>query len=499
MWELVERAAAQWPDDPMLVSRQGDRCSFAEFRDRAARMAAGLAALGVGEGTIVSWILPTWVDTVVLAAALSRLGAVQNPIIGISRDREVAFCVGESHSQLRITPETFGGFDFAAMGARIGESQPHLRHVVVGPGSFPNGDPLLLDDPAEPAPDTTTWICYTSGTTASPKGARHCDATVGAFSTAMGERMQVEHGDRYALVFPFPHIGGIGLLFLSLRTGCTHLLDDAVDPVATVRFLADNDCTHAGTGPAFFNMFLAAQQHQTEPLFPHLKACPSGGTPTPATYHERIRDELGGVVVCSYGLTEAPVLSCGRVTDPAEQLQRTEGQPLPGVEVRVVGSDGSILATGVAGEICVRGPQVMLGYQDPALDVAAFDGDGFYRTGDLGHLDSNGCIVITGRLKDVIIRNGENISATEVEGFLHGIDGIVEAAVVGLADERTGETVCAFVVCASEPLSLEEVRAALTDAGLRRHALPTRLEICSTLQRNPAGKVLKSELLAGIA
>ena len=495
LWTLVEHAADQWPDDPMLLSRQGDRCTFAEFRVRALEMAAGFADLGVARGDAVSWILPTWVDTVVLAAALSRLGAVQNPIIAIYRDREVGFCVGQAGAKFLITPQRFGGFDFATMGERVVSQNAGVSHLVVEPGAFPRADPSALPLVSAPEVRDTRWICYTSGTSADPKGARHSDATVGSFVAAMGTCMDVVHGDRYALVFPFPHIGGIALLFLTLLTGCTQLLDETVDPVATIEFLAAERCTHAGTGTAFFNMYLAGQQRRTEPLFPHLKACPAGGAPTSAAVHQRVFAELGARVVSSWGLTEAPVLTSGRLSDPPEVLASTEGRALPGVEIRVVDPDGGQCPPGSPGELRVRAPQVMLGYQNPDLDAEAFDADGYFCTGDIGVIDHDGYVAITGRLKDVIIRNGENIAAREVEDLLHAMPGVTDAAVIGLPDARTGESVCAVIVAVDGGPSLDEIHASMTASGLRRQALPGRVVVRDILPRNPAGKVLKRQLI----
>jgi acyl-CoA synthetase (AMP-forming)/AMP-acid ligase II len=495
LWALVDHAAQRWPDDPMLVSRQGDHCTFSEFRDRARRMAGGLAGQGIARGDVVSWILPTWVDTVVLAAALSYLGAIQNPIIGIYRDHEVSFCVDQTKARFLITPDQFAGFDFAAMGQRIVLNRAGLSHIVVSPGSFPAGDPSSLVATVAAGPRQTQWICYTSGTAADPKGARHADATVGAFAAAMAECMDVIHGDRYALVFPFPHIGGIGLLFMTLTTGCTHLLDDTVDPHDTVEFLAQQRCTHAGTGTAFFNMYLALQQTRSDPIFPDLKACPAGGAPTAAALQRRVERELGAPVVSSWGLTEAPVLTSGRLTDPAHKRATTEGRPLPGVDLRVVGDDEVLRPTGVPGELRVRSPQLMLGYQDPALDADAFDAQGYYRTGDVGVIDDEGFVTITGRLKDIIIRNGENISARDIETLLLEIDGISDAAAIALPDARTGEAVCAVIVVRGTAPTLDDIRGALTAAGLRRQALPSHLVVRDALPRSPAGKVLKRLLV----
>ena len=487
LWTLIDVAAERWPDQPMLVSRQGDTATFAEYRERTLHMAAGLADLGVGRGDVVTWILPTWVDTVVLAGALSRLGAIQNPIIGIYRHREVEFCARQSKATLLISPGVFGSFDFGAMATAVAAEVPGLRTLTVEPGTFPTGDPETLPSVALPAPDEARWICYTSGTTADPKGAKHADQTVGAFPGPMGERLDVQLGDRYALVFPFPHIGGIGLLFMALQRGCTHLLDAVVDPTETIGFLSAQNCTHAGTGTPFYLMYLAAQEALDRPLFPNLKVCPGGGAPIPPALHARIVAELGGVGVASgWGLTEAPVLTNGSVADPDEKLATTEGRALPGVDL-----------IAVDGELRAKGPQVMLGYVDGTLDADAFDADGYYRTGDLGVIDAEGYVTITGRLKDVIIRNGENISAKEVEDLLFGFAEIAETAVIGLPDERTGESVCAVVVpAAGHDVTLELVAARLEASGLRRQAIPSRVEIVDALPRNPAGKVLKRDLQA---
>ncbi|GJM37222.1 MAG: cyclohexanecarboxylate-CoA ligase [Acidimicrobiales bacterium] len=499
LWALVEHGAATWPGAPMLRSRQGDGATFAEYQDRAERMAAGLAAHGVEAGDVVSWILPTWVDTVVMASALARLGAVQNPIIAIYRDREVGFCCRQAGSTLLITPGEFGGYDFAAMGERVAADIDGLDHLVVAPGQFPDGDPATLDAPVHPGPTDVRWLTYTSGTTADPKGARHTDQTVGAVPVALAARLDVRAGDRYSLTFPFPHIGGIALLYMAFQTGCTHLMDETVDPVETVHFLSEHDCTHAGTGTPFYLMYLAAQAALPEGqrLFPSLKVCPGGGAPIPPAIHHRLVSELGGVGVASgWGLTETPVLTNGDIRDPDEKLATTEGRAMPGVDLIAVAEDGTVCARGVEGELRAKGPQVMLGYVDAALDADAFDADGYYRTGDLGIIDEEGYVVITGRLKDVIIRNGENISAKEVEDLLFAHEGVADVAVVGLPDERTGERVCAVVVAAdaAAELTVGGLGASLRDAGLRTQALPERVEVVDALPRNPAGKVLKREL-----
>src|SRR5439155_3787400 len=270
------------------------------------------------------------------------------------RDREVRHCCAQAGATVLLTPAEFRGWDFGAMGRRMADEVPGLVPVVVGPDDFPRAEGHALP-PAVPPPaaGATRWICYTSGTTSAPKGARHGDAALDAVAAAMAERLAVESTDRYAGVFPFPHIGGILLLFMALQSGCVLLLDETFDPVTTVDFLAREEATHAGAGTSFHLAYLAAQRTRpNERLLPALKCCPGGGAPKPPTIHEEVQRELGGAgVVSGWGLTEAPILTMGAVGDPDDELAVSEGRPMPGVRIRV--SD--------AGELQAKAPQVMLG------------------------------------------------------------------------------------------------------------------------------------------
>jgi acyl-CoA synthetase (AMP-forming)/AMP-acid ligase II len=195
------------------------------------------------------------------------------------------------------------------------------------------------------------------------------------------------------------------------------------------------------------------------------------------------------------------MIAMAAITDPSDKLAHTEGRPSPGNEVRIVAPDGRVLAAGIDGEICAKGPHLMAGYVDPALNDEAFDDDGFFHTGDLGHLDEDGYVVVTGRLKDVIVRKAENISARELEDVIHTHPEVAEVAVIGLPDAERGEMVCAVVVPRRA-----ETAPALDDicSHLRRHEimvqkLPERLEIVAELPRSDTGKILKADLRARFA
>jgi acyl-CoA synthetase (AMP-forming)/AMP-acid ligase II len=494
LWELVEQRAARTPDAPLTVDEAGDVLTFGELRTDAERVAAGLAALDVGAGTVVSWQLPTWCSSFVLVAALARLGAVQNPILPIYRSREVGFVVRQAGTRLLVVPGVWRGFDHAAMGADLAASTEGLV-VLVADRVLPDGDPATL--PPAPPPGEVRWLFYTSGTTADPKGARHTDATIRAAATGMAERLALRPDDRHGLVFPFTHIGGITWLFASLLVGSGNVITEAFDPVATPALLQREDVTLAGSGTPFHLAYLAAQRAAPDrPLFPSVRAFPGGGAPKPPQLHHDVKAELGGVgVVSGYGLTEAPLLTMGSVEDDDDALARTEGRPMSGVALRLVTTDGRVAGPGEEGEVRAKAPQVMVGYVDAALDADAFDDEGWFRTGDLGRLEPGG-LVVTGRLKDVIIRKGENISAKEVEDLVYAHPKVADVAVVGLPDPVLGERCCAVVVCrdAADPLRLDELVDHLEGTGLMRQKFPEQLELVDALPRNPSGKVVKTAL-----
>jgi acyl-CoA synthetase (AMP-forming)/AMP-acid ligase II len=501
LWGLVERRASQTPDAPTAVDERGETLTFGALKDRAERVAAGLQANhGIGADDVVSWQLPTWIESMVLVAALARLQAVQNPILPIYREREVGFIVPQAQTKLLIVPSTFRGFDFAAMARGIAEKAGGVE-VLLADRVLPEADPSTLP----PAPQPTSaesapvrWLFYTSGTTADPKGAQHTDHTIAAASEGMNERLALVPEDRAALVFPFTHIGGIIWLFSSLMVGFVNVIDEAFDPEKTTAYLSEQDVTLAGSGTFFHMAYLKAQRANPDArLFPSVRAYPGGGAPKPPQLHHEMKDEVGGVgIVSGYGLTEAPIISMASVADTDDVLAHTEGRATPDVQLRVVTLEGADAGPGEEGEIRAKGPQMMRGYLDASLDAEAFDEDGWFRTGDLGNLDADRNVTITGRLKDIIIRKGENISAKELEDALFGHPKIADVAVIGVPDPESGEIACAVVASSdsADPVTFEEMQAFLQEQNVNKRKWPERLEFVEALPRNPAGKVLKQDL-----
>ncbi|CAN5637249.1 cyclohexanecarboxylate-CoA ligase [soil metagenome] len=502
LWELVEARAAASPHEVMTGDETGQTATFLEYRATAEKVAAGLHAEGVRAGDVVSWVLPTWHGSLVLTAALARLGAIQNPIIPIYREREVGFVTRQAGTSLLIVPGEWRGFDFEAMAVRIAEEAPNPPTVMVAERALPEGDPDDLPPAPEPPPtraeEPVTWLFYTSGMTADPKGARHSDGDLIVTARGMCDRMLCREGDRNLMAFPVTHIAGPLWLAASLMYGLVNVITEGFDPKATPALASKEDVTLAGSATFFHMAYLAAQRAAgDEKLFPSLRLCPGGGAPKPPALHTEIADELGGMgIVSGWGLTEAPILTMGSAHDPDDKLATTEGRAMPGVLLRAVDLDGVEVGAGEEGELRAKAPQMMRGYLDASLDVDAFDEDGWFRTGDLGVIDDQGYVRITGRVKDVIIRKGENVSAAEVENLLYEHPKVSDVAVIGLPDADRGEMVCAVVSGpeGSDALGFEEMVEHLKAKGLRTQALPERLEVVDAIPRNASGKIPKHEL-----
>jgi acyl-CoA synthetase (AMP-forming)/AMP-acid ligase II len=439
--------------------------------------------------------LPTWIEATIVTGALDRLGAIQNPMLSIYRDREVGFIAAQLRTKWFVVAGQWRGFDYAAM---VGQFCDNVMCIERGE-PLPTGDPATLPPPPADS-ERIAWIMYTSGTTADPKGAMHRHLSVASMTHSMCDRLAITPEDRSALAFPFAHLGGINWLMAALMSGCRLILIESFNDPDAIPTLSREGVTLAGVTTAFHLAYLAAQRAQPGvTLFPAVRAYPGGAAPKPPQLHYDLVREVGGVgIVAGYGLTEGAMLGMSAVWDPPDKLAHTEGRPADGMEIVAIGDDGAVLPPGVDGELRVRGPHMFVGYVDAALTAAAFDDNGFFRTGDIGHLDADGYVVITGRLKDVIIRKGENISAKEVEDLVYEHPKVGDVAVIGLPDAESGERVCAVVACVPdvEPLTIDELRRHLLERKLITRKLPQQLELVDALPRNAAGKVLKHELRA---
>ena len=501
MWELVDRRAQASPDHPMLIAADDEPVTFGQFRDRAERVAAGLHGMGITTGSIVSWQLPTRIDTIVLSIALARLGAVQNPIIHLYREREVGFALRQTGAELFVIPATWRDTDYAAIAERALADTPARPGILSIDEGLPEGDPAVLPPPplgTTPEDAPVRWIYYTSGSTADPKGVQHTDQTLIAGGWGLARALHMGPDDVGSIAFPFAHIAGPDYLVTMLSMGFPAILVEAFSVTDVLPVFRRHGATMVGGSTAFYVAYLAEQRKTPQdPILPTLRLMSGGGAAKPPEVHYEVRDEIGGRgVVHGYGMTEVPMIANGSPHDTDEQLANTDGKPVEGADVRIVTLDGRVAAPGEEGEVRVKGPMVFHGYTDPALDVDAFDEDGYFRTGDLGRLRADGHLNLTGRLKDVIVRKGENISAKEIEDLLYTHPKVMEVAVIGLPDPERGERVCAVVQLAegADGLELADVVSFCQEAGLMTQKIPEQLELRLEWPRAGTGKIVKKSL-----
>jgi acyl-CoA synthetase (AMP-forming)/AMP-acid ligase II len=339
-------------------------------------------------------------------------------------------------------------------------------------------------------------LFYTSGTTADPKGVMHTTATIGAYAQSGGAVSGKEPDDVGLLQFPLTHIGGLAAFVAGpLLFGSRAIYLDPWEPNLALDLIEREKVTSAG-GPPVILQGLVAAATLTPERVRTLRTAGTGAAGVPPQLVRDVTEKLGAFSFRSYGLTECPMLTTGVPDDPEAKRMRTDGRPSPGCEVRIVDADGQPLPRGREGEIQAFGPQLCVGYLDPELTREAFTDDGFLRTGDLGVMDEDGYVTVTGRVKDIIIRKGENLSAKAIEDILLDHPDIVDVAVIGLPDADRGERACAVVVVrdgAAAP-DLDAVRRFMADRQIMRQMTPEQVEIVDALPRNATGKVLKFEL-----
>jgi acyl-CoA synthetase (AMP-forming)/AMP-acid ligase II len=310
--------------------------------------------------------------------------------------------------------------------------------------------------------------------------------------------MEVGPDDKAAVVFPITHVGGLIWLFNACETGVELLMVETFTPTETPKWLGAHGVTCAGAGTVFWLTYLNAQRALPpgETLMPAVRIFNGGGAPKPKSLHAEMMEAFGAPLIGGWGMTESPINTMVHLDDPDIKKAETDGRACPDVQIRIV-LDGRECGPNEEGELRLKGPQVCLGYLDAALDADGFDEDGWFRTGDLGVRDDDGFVSITGRLKDIIIRKGENISAKEIEDLLHTHPAIADAAVIGLPDPASGERACAVTVLRDgASLTLPEMVEFLKGKQLPMYKIPEQLEIVDALPRNPTGKVLKRDLRA---
>ena len=503
--DLVERAASERPD-ALCVGDPDRQYTFAEARDRAWRIAAGLAELGVGRGDHVAVQMPNWADTVVVYYAVARLGAVFVPRMLIYREHEVRDAIERSRSKVFITVDEFRRFDHASMALDIKQACPALEHVVVL-GDVPDGalsfESIVAAhhyDGPKPEADDPHLLLFTSGTTAQPKGVLHSWNTYQGSARALAAAFRLTEADICLMPSPMMHNTG---LMAGVVAPLIHRAGTVMQPIWEVHeglsLISRFGCTFSVGATPFLTMMIDAYDPDKYDLST-FRLFASGGAPVPGAVVRQAVDVLGCTVQTVYGQSESSLQTITDLDDPVERVASSDGKAGTGVTIAILDDDGDEVPRGDEGEICSRGPGVMVGYfGDPERTAEAFI-NGWFRSGDLGRMDPDGYIRVTGRKKDLIIRGGTNITPIEIEELIMDHPDVAEVSVVGMPDRVLGERVCAFVVPRPDTnLVLEDITTFLRARKIAVQKLPERLELRTELPHNATGKVEKFKLREEIA
>jgi acyl-CoA synthetase (AMP-forming)/AMP-acid ligase II len=502
--DSLRAAATETPRREVVVDGE-HRLDCLTLYTRATELAQALLGR-MPTGSVVSFMLPNWHEAAVIYLGATLAGMAVNPILPSLRERELQFILDDVASRMIFVPARFRDHDYASMLDGVIAALPSPPEVVIVRGEVTDPGtpyPSLFDAPAEHHAlptlnaDAVRMIMYTSGTTGRPKGVLHSHNSIHALICQIRDHWLVERGDRFLVPSPIAHIGGSIYTFeCPLLLGTTAVLMERWDGDDAVGLITAERCTHMAGATPFLTQLLAAAE-QADTRLPDLKVFICGGASVSPSLIRRAADYFERAVVTRvYGSTEVPVTTVGCTdSDDAEHAADTDG--VPGIaDIRLADDD----AGAGAGEICARGPQMLLGYLHPEDDSTSFDDDGYFRTGDLARWVDDDYLVVTGRAKDIIIRNGENISPKEVEDILATHPGIAEIAIVGLPDARTGERACAVIVpSAGQALDVAALRDVLVTAGLARFKVPEQVVFWEALPKNDAGKVLKHQIRAALA
>lgn len=497
--------AAQTVPGRTAVIDRGRTWTYAELDATVNALGAALQRHGVGHGDVVSWQLPNWAEACALHLAAIRIGAISNPIMPIYRHSETRFILEQAQSKIAFIPATFRNFDFPEMYAEIASDLSALHTVVVMGEARRANEVSFADfldgfDGSTPEPVTRdandlVLLLYTSGTTSVPKGALHTHNTLDYENRSIIELLGLTQDDVVFMPSPLGHITGIlyGIQMPPmLRSGVVLL--DVWEPTAGLALLEEHRCTFMLAATPFLHG-LVHHPSLGDYDVSSLRSFLCGGADVAPDLVINATSALDCMVARVYGSTEYPTATSGSAADPLEKRANTDGRAIGLARIRIVDDRENDLGSGQDGELLARGPEMFVGYLDAELNRSAFTDDGWFRTGDLGRIDAEGHLEITGRKKDIIIRGGENLSAKEVEDHLFAHPKVAEVAVVGSPDPVLGERICAVVVAEPDAaLELVELIDWLLERKIAKQKLPESLIVLDEMPRTASGKIQKFKL-----
>lgn len=504
----LDATVARFGDREALVDVQrGIRWTYAEFAGEVDRLARALLAVGVDTGERVGVWAPNCAEWTVVQYATAKIGAILVNINPSYRTHELEYVLKQAGVSWLFLAESFKTSDYVAMFEEVRASCPGVRGAYVfGQDSWSGllgraeevGPERVAEVQAGLDPHDPINIQYTSGTTGFPKGATLSHRNILNNGYFVGEICGYTEVDKVCIPVPFYHCFGMVMGNLACTTHGAAMVIPApgFDPAATLRATADEQCTSLYGVPTMFIAEWALADHAAYDLA-SVRTGIMAGSPCPATMMQKLIDAgIGEVTIC-YGMTEtSPVSTQTRRDDSFEQKVGTVGRVMPHLEIKVVDPmSGETLPRGQAGEFCTKGYSVMLGYweqQDKTDEVLV---DGWMHTGDIAVMDDDGYVQITGRIKDMVIRGGENVYPREIEEFLYTHPDILDAQVIGVPDERYGEELCAWIRMkdGAQPLDADGVRRFAT-GKLAHYKIPRYVMVVDEFPMTVTGKVRKVEM-----
>ncbi|MFF4379899.1 AMP-binding protein [Kitasatospora sp. NPDC001547] len=510
--ENLDRAVRAFPDRDALVDRAtARRWTYAELAAEVDALALGLLELGIAKGDRVGIWAPNCAEWTLTQYATAKLGAILVTVNPAYRAHELEYVLNQAGIRLLVAAERFKTSDYAGMIEEVRPRCPGLERVLlIGSSDWDattaagrRADPArLAERQAELSPDDPINIQYTSGTTGFPKGATLSHHNILNNGYFVGELLDYTEQDRICIPVPFYHCFGMvmGNLAATSHGACAVIPAPSFEPGATLAAVAAERCTSLYGVPTMFIAELADPDFDRYDLG-SLRTGIMAGSPCPSEVMKEVIGRMGmtQVSIC-YGMTEtSPVSTQTRVDDPVERRVATVGRVGPHLEVKVVDpATGRTVPRGEPGELCTRGYSVMLGYWgEPERTAEAVDAARWMHTGDLAVMDEDGYLAITGRIKDMVIRGGENLYPREIEEFLHTHPDVLDVQVIGVPDVRYGEELMAWIRMreGAEPLTAETVRAYC--AGRLAHVkIPRYVHVVEEFPMTVTGKIRKVEMRA---
>lgn len=483
---LIDQAAAQTPDAVHAVATESaSSLSFADLRRHAGRVAAWLQAQGVPPGATLSLVMPNGLGTLQWLLGALHGGWCVNPVNLLSQPDQMRYVLRHADSALVLAAS-----DWAE---RVRELAPELRVIAVDPDTLDL--PNATADTPTPAPDATALLMYTSGTTGNPKGVMLSQASLVANARAIAAEHELGAADRVLGVLPLYHINAFVVTMLApLAVGGSVAMAPRFSAARFWDQALSSGCTWINVVPTIIAILLEGEAPPRERL-QHLRFCRSASSALPVEHLRAFEQRFGIGIVETMGLTETAAPSFSNPLDPARRKPGAVGRASGG-EARVIDATLQPVADGTTGEIAIRGPHVMQGYyKNPEATAAAFTPDGWLRTGDLGHRDADGFFFVTGRIKELIIKGGENIAPREIDEVLLRHPAVLEAAAVGLPDALYGQEILACVVLRDGMAFDETDLRAFCETHLGRYKTPKVFRLMRELPRGPSGKVQRLKLL----